>query len=128
MIEIYVEHYKDVTSSEIPQSEPLSEWTIPLPTPRMKRIIPDHTMEGMPSSRRDQEVREAISNETHPKHGQTEEKHPPTPRHTQITPTMMMRSTILPITPSTSSLRFPLSPTSEPVEQQEQHPKEYCLP
>ena len=70
-------------------------------------------MEGTPSSRRDQEVRETISDKTHPKHGQTEEKHPPTPRHTQITPTTMMRSTALSIVPSTPSLGFPLSATSE---------------
>ena len=82
LMEIYVEHYKNITSLEIPQTEPSSEQTIPLPTPRTKRIIPDQIMEGMPSSRRDQEVRETISNETHPKHGHTEEKHPPTPRHT----------------------------------------------
>ena len=113
LMEIYVEYYKDVTSLEIPQSEPLSEQTIPLPTPRTKRTTPDQTMEGMPSSRRDQEVRETVTNETHPKQGQTEEKHPPTPRHTQIIPTMMMRSTALIITPPTPSLRFPLSTTSE---------------
>ena len=55
-MEIYVEHYKDVTSLEIPQTEPSLEQTIPLPTPRTKKIIPDQTMEGTPSSRRDQEV------------------------------------------------------------------------
>ena len=112
-MEICVEYYKDVTSLEIPQSEPLSEQTIPLPTPRTKRTTPDQTIEGMPCSRRDQDVRETITNEIHPKYGQTEEKHPPTPRHTQMTPTMMMRSTALTITPSTPSLRLPLSTTSE---------------
>ena len=90
----------------------MSEQTILLPTPRTKRNTPDQTMEGMPSSRRDQGVRETITNETCPKQGQTEEKCPPTPRHTQLTPTMMMRSTVLAITPSTPSLRFPLSVTS----------------
>ena len=112
-MEICVEYYKDATSLEIPQSEPPSEQTIPLPTPRTKRTTPDQTMEGMPSSRRDQEVRETITNETHPKQGQTEEKCPPTPRHTQITPTTMMRSTALTITQPTPSLRFPLSAMSE---------------
>ena len=113
LMEIFVEYYKDVTSLEILQSEPSLEQTIALPTPRTKRTIPDQTMEGMPSSRRDQEVRETISDETHPKHGQTEEKCPSTPRHTQMTPTTMMRSTALAITPSTTSLRFPLSAMSE---------------
>ena len=37
LMEIYVEYYKDVTSLEIPQSEPLSKQTIPLPTPRTKK-------------------------------------------------------------------------------------------
>ena len=52
-MEIYVEYYKDVTPFETSQPEPTSEHTIPLPTPRTKRITPDQTTEGMPSSRRD---------------------------------------------------------------------------
>ena len=85
-------------------------------------------MEGTPSSKRDQEVRETITDETCPKQGQTEEKHPPTSRHTQITPTTMMRSTALTITQPTPSLRFPLALRVKPVGQQEQYPKEDCLP
>ena len=69
LMEIYVEYYKDVTPLETPQSKPLSEQTIPLPTPRIKRSTPDQTMEGTSSGRRDPEVSKTISNETHPKQG-----------------------------------------------------------
>ena len=65
-------------------------------------------MEGMSSGRRDPEARETIVNEKHPKQGQTEEKHPPTPSHTRTTSTTMMRSTALPVMQPIPSLRFPL--------------------
>ena len=107
-MEIYVEYYKDVTPLETPQPEPLSEQTIPLATPRTKRSTPDQTMEGTSSGRRDLEARETISDETCPKQGQTEEKHPPTPSHTRTTSTTMMRSTALTVTQPIPSLRFPL--------------------
>ena len=73
-MEIYVEYYKDVTPLEAPQPKPLSEQTIPLPTPRIKRSTPDQTTEGMSSGRRDPEGSKTISDETHPKQGQTKEK------------------------------------------------------
>ena len=108
-MEIYVEYYKDVTPLETPQPEPLSEQTIPPPTPRIKRSTPDQTM--MSSGRRDPEARETISDETHPKQGKTEEKCPPTPSHTQTTSTIMMRSTALTVMQPIPSLRFPLRTT-----------------
>ena len=51
-MEIHVEYYKDVKPWEAPQPESLSEWTIPLPTPRAGRTTSEMIVEGMPSSRR----------------------------------------------------------------------------
>ena len=110
-MEIYVEYYKDVTPLETPHPKLLSEQTIPLPTPRIKRSTPDQTMEGMSSGRRDPEASETISDETHPKQGQTEEKHLHTPSPTKTTSTTMMRSTALTVTQPIPSLKFPLRTT-----------------
>ena len=114
-MEIYVEYYKDVIPLETPQPEPLSEQTIPLPTPRTKRSTPDQTMEGTPSSGRDQEARETIPDETHPKQGQTEEKLLVTPRITRpLTHTMIDNTTHM-ITPTMSSSHF-VRTTNEIIE------------
>ena len=47
LVEIYVEHYKDVTTLEALQPELSLEQTMPLPTPRTKRTTPEVTTEGM---------------------------------------------------------------------------------
>ena len=63
---ICVKYYRDATPLETSWAEPIPEQkqlipqTTPLPTPRIKKTSPDQTMDGMPSNRRNQDVREQI--------------------------------------------------------------------
>ena len=77
--------------------------TTPLPTQRTKKTSPDQTTDGMPSSRRDQDVRGLTPDRTCPRQGQTKEKHPITPKVTRPSTYTMIESTTHMITSTISS-------------------------